>query len=185
MTAFISSDFFQLLLPEIEIGFEYSFWTKFNSFDYSGALSSLVNVCVCELRQRRQCYAANSSSKVRTFWEAHIIWKNLPHGFDVYYVNQLICQNHAEDFFQILCVSQKVQTLAVCSTRRSSSGTRQRQSNIENFTGPDPAQLMDLLGKMNDLSTYLDEGLTTNCISIDGKLMALICSGTLTTELWL
>ena len=22
--------------------------------------------------------------KVRTFWEAHIIWKNLPHGFDVY-----------------------------------------------------------------------------------------------------
>ena len=24
------------------------------------------------------------SCKVRTFWEAHIIWKNLPHGFDVY-----------------------------------------------------------------------------------------------------
>ena len=23
-------------------------------------------------------------SKVRTFWEAHIIWKNPPHGFDVY-----------------------------------------------------------------------------------------------------
>ena len=22
--------------------------------------------------------------KVRTFWEAHKIWKNLPHGFDVY-----------------------------------------------------------------------------------------------------
>ena len=25
-----------------------------------------------------------SSIKVRTFWEAHIIWKNLRHGFDVY-----------------------------------------------------------------------------------------------------
>ena len=23
--------------------------------------------------------------KVWTFWEAHIIWKNLPDGFDVYY----------------------------------------------------------------------------------------------------
>ena len=27
-------------------------------------------------------------------------------------VNQLICQNHEEDFFQILSVSQKVRTLA-------------------------------------------------------------------------
>ena len=26
-------------------------------------------------------------------------------------LNQLICQNHEENFFQILCVSQKVQTL--------------------------------------------------------------------------
>jgi hypothetical protein len=24
------------------------------------------------------------SVKVQTFWEAHMIWKNLPHGFDVY-----------------------------------------------------------------------------------------------------
>ena len=29
----------------------------------------------------------------------------------VYQVNQLICRNHEEDFFQILCVSQKVRTL--------------------------------------------------------------------------
>ena len=41
--------------------------------------------------------------KVRTFWEAHIIWKNLPHGFDANLVNQLICQNHEEDFFKF-CV---------------------------------------------------------------------------------
>ena len=34
--------------------------------------------------------------KVRTFWEAHIIWKNLSHG-------RLICQNHEEDFFKF-CV---------------------------------------------------------------------------------
>ena len=38
--------------------------------------------------------------KVRTFWEAHKFWKNLPYGFDVYLVNQLICQNHKEDFFK-------------------------------------------------------------------------------------
>ena len=31
--------------------------------------------------------------------------KNPPYGFDVYLVNQLICQNHKEDFFK------KVQTL--------------------------------------------------------------------------
>ena len=41
--------------------------------------------------------------KVRTFWKAHIIWKNLPYGFDVYKVNQLICQNHKADFFKF-CV---------------------------------------------------------------------------------
>ena len=46
---------------------------------------------------------SEKGSKVWTFWEAHIIWKNLPHGFDVYWVNQLICQNHKEDFF-IFCV---------------------------------------------------------------------------------
>ena len=34
------------------------------------------------------------ASKVWTFWEGHIIWKNIPHGYDVYQVNQLICQNH-------------------------------------------------------------------------------------------
>ena len=34
-------------------------------------------------------------NKVRTFWEAHKIWKkNLPDGFDVYQVNQLICQKY-------------------------------------------------------------------------------------------
>ena len=45
-------------------------------------------------------YKPRYSSKVRTFWEAHMIWKNLPHGFDV---DQLICQNHEEDFFKF-CV---------------------------------------------------------------------------------
>ena len=35
----------------------------------------------------------------------HVLKKNLPHVFDFYYVNQLICQN------QISCVSRKVRTL--------------------------------------------------------------------------
>ena len=35
-------------------------------------------------------------NKVRTFWEAHKIWKNLPHGLDVYYVSKR--PKHGEDF---------------------------------------------------------------------------------------
>ena len=27
--------------------------------------------------------------------------KNLPHGSEVYLVNQLMCQNHEEDFFKL------------------------------------------------------------------------------------
>ena len=49
--------------------------------------------------------------KVRTFWKANKFWKNIFYGFDVYLVNQLICQNHKEDLFQILSASQKVRTL--------------------------------------------------------------------------
>ena len=47
-------------------------------------------------------------SKVQTFWEVHIIWKKSSSWF-----GRLLskCTNHEEDFFQILCVSQKVQTL--------------------------------------------------------------------------
>ena len=44
--------------------------------------------------------------KVRTFWEAHIIWKNLPHGFDMT-VNQLIWQNHEDDFFKFCVFLEK------------------------------------------------------------------------------
>ena len=39
-------------------------------------------------------------TKVRTFWETHKIWKNLPHGFDE------SANNHEEDFFK-LCVLLK------------------------------------------------------------------------------
>ena len=49
--------------------------------------------------------------KVRTFWETHKIWKNLPHGFDKSADLLSKRQNHKEDFFQILCVSQKVRAL--------------------------------------------------------------------------
>ena len=49
-----------------------------------------------------------SSSKSRTFWETHKIWKNLPHGFDKSADLLSKCQNHEEDFFQIMCATQKV-----------------------------------------------------------------------------
>ena len=49
--------------------------------------------------------------KVWTFWETHKIWKNLPYGFDKSADLLSKRQNHKEDFFQIMCASQKVQTL--------------------------------------------------------------------------
>ena len=45
------------------------------------------------------------------FWETHQIWK-LPHCFDKSADLLSKCQNHEEDFFQIMCTSQKVRTLA-------------------------------------------------------------------------
>ena len=50
--------------------------------------------------------------KVRTFWETQKIWKNLPHGFDKSADLLSKRQNHEEDFFQIMCASQKVRTLS-------------------------------------------------------------------------
>ena len=39
----------------------------------------------CLLRERQEWWPLRHQDiKVRTFWEAHIIWKNLPHDFDVY-----------------------------------------------------------------------------------------------------
>ena len=44
--------------------------------------------------------------KVRTFWETHKIWKNLPPGFDKSADLLSKRQNHEEDFFK-LCVLLK------------------------------------------------------------------------------
>ena len=41
------------------------------------------------------------SGKVRTFWETHKIWKNLPHGFDKSADLLSKRQNHEEDFFKL------------------------------------------------------------------------------------
>ena len=49
--------------------------------------------------------------KVRNFWETHKIWKNLPHGLDKSADLFSKRQNNEEDFFQIMCASQKVWTL--------------------------------------------------------------------------
>ena len=49
--------------------------------------------------------------KGRIFWETHKIWKNLPYGFDKSADLLSKRQNHEEDFFQIMCASQKVRTL--------------------------------------------------------------------------
>ena len=47
------------------------------------------------------------SSKVRTFWEALKIWKNLPHGFDKSADLLSKRQNHEEDFFKICVLLRK------------------------------------------------------------------------------
>ena len=48
----------------------------------------------------------HSAYKVRTFWETHKTWKNLPHGFDKSADLLSKHQNHEEDFFK-LCVLLK------------------------------------------------------------------------------
>ena len=53
----------------------------------------------------------NVHFQVWTSWEAHIIWKNLPHGFDKSADLLSKRQNHEEFIFQIMCASQEVQTL--------------------------------------------------------------------------
>ena len=50
--------------------------------------------------------------KVWSFWGTHKIWKNLPHGFDKSADLLSKRQNH-EKIFQIICASQKVQTLDI------------------------------------------------------------------------
>ena len=45
-------------------------------------------------------------TKVRTFWETHKIWKNLPHGFDKSADVLSKRQNQEEDLFK-LCVLLK------------------------------------------------------------------------------
>ena len=50
-------------------------------------------------------------NKVPNFWETHKIWKKNPHGFDKSVDLLSKCQNHEEDFFQIMCASQNVRTL--------------------------------------------------------------------------
>ena len=52
----------------------------------------------------------NTVIKVRTFWETHKIWKNLPHGFDKSADLLSKHQNHEEDFFK-LCVLLKKSVL--------------------------------------------------------------------------
>ena len=47
-----------------------------------------------------------TNGKVRTFWETHKIWKNLPDGFDKSADLLSKRQNHEEDFFK-LCVLLK------------------------------------------------------------------------------
>ena len=71
----------------------------FNNFSHSTKYSSKF----CRYLKFRNRIIFWSKRKVWTFWEAQIIWKNLPHGFEVYQVNQMICQNHEKDFFKV-CV---------------------------------------------------------------------------------
>ena len=57
--------------------------------------------------KKNKCVLRNLNllHKVRTFWEAQMIWKNLPHGFEVYLVKW-------GGFLLILGASQKVWTLS-------------------------------------------------------------------------
>ena len=79
---------------------------------FNNPLSSLTTMNWNEFRKSILFYLNFVYIKVRTFWETHKIWKI----FFMVLTNQLIylvskLQNHEQDFFQIMCASQKVQTL--------------------------------------------------------------------------
>ena len=48
--------------------------------------------------------SSNHKAKVRTFWEAHKIWKNLPHGLYIYLVN---VQTTRKIFFKFCVLLRK------------------------------------------------------------------------------
>ena len=72
------------------------------------------------VRDRSRCFflLGMKPSKVRTFWEAHIIWKNLPSAFDKSADLLSRRQNHEEDFFK-LCVLLKKSELYLHHTVRN------------------------------------------------------------------
>ena len=48
-------------------------------------MASLVKYVIEKLgKENFHFFSIALFSKVWTFWEAHMIWKNLPYGFDVY-----------------------------------------------------------------------------------------------------
>ena len=73
------------------------FWTESSGGDYR-KYKILWNHSV-SIKSAR----GNFVVKVRTFWETHKIWKNLPHGFDKSADLLSKRQNHEEDIFK-LCV---------------------------------------------------------------------------------
>ena len=54
-----------------------------------------------------EIFTVDLTLKVRTFWETHKIWKNLPHGFDKAANLLSKCQNHEEDFFKLFVLFKK------------------------------------------------------------------------------
>ena len=78
--------------------------------------------------------------KVRTFWEAHKIWKKSSSWF-----GRLLskCTNHEKYFFQIVCTSQKVRTLKSSKTITIYTAILQkmvlREANfLQNLVGTNP-----------------------------------------------
>ena len=68
--------------------------------------------------------------KVKTLWEGHKIWKNFT-LVDVYLVNQLICQNKRENFFQFfVAFTEKLNFKLSAVARTENPGLTQRIKRI-------------------------------------------------------
>ena len=93
------------ILKKCKSFWSFKFW-KTNENDTNKKIQNVLQIKTIFLKflysKRPQNFFKIISQlfKVQTFWEAHIIWKKFPHGFDVYEVKQLIYQNHEEDFFK-------------------------------------------------------------------------------------
>ena len=106
LSIFEIEKYFKPLFGSLELQF---YWQKnfdakiglLNSGHSAYLLHGLILVWDMSLKHKLLNNFGTNRDKVRTFWETHKIWKNLPHGIDKSADLLSKRQNHEEDFFKL------------------------------------------------------------------------------------